>query len=195
MDTGVVENNKESYIGNLVLPIAILGLSAICFIQSLGFPTNEDVGPAAVPFLWIGFTVVFCTALIIQAVLRRGKPDPVSGKIGFVFLFVGWLIVYLSAIELIGYFLSTFIFLVGSMYVLLGYHDADITTTETLPTSTYGDASVNGLQYGLGVKSDNMRLEVAYSDFDSIELASTDSSTQKIKADADALAFRFSYGF
>ena len=118
MDTGVVENNKESYIGNLVLPIAILGLSAICFIQSLGFPTNEDVGPAAVPFLWIGFTVVFCTALIIQAVLRRGKPDPVSGKIGFVFLFVGWLIVYLGAIELIGYFLSTFIFLVGSMYVL-----------------------------------------------------------------------------
>jgi len=84
---------------------------------------------------------------------------------------------------------------VGPMYVLLGYHDADITTTETLPTSTYGDASVNGLQYGLGVKSDNMRLEVAYSDFDSIELASTDSSTQKIKADADALAFRFSFGF
>ena len=83
----------------------------------------------------------------------------------------------------------------GPMYLLLGYHDADITTTETLPTSTYGDASVNGIQYGLGVKSDNIRLEVAYSDFDSIELASTDSSTQKIKADADALAFRFSYGF
>ena len=84
---------------------------------------------------------------------------------------------------------------VGPMYVLLGYHDADITTTETLPTSTYGDASVNGIQYGLGVKSDNIRLEVAYSDFDSIELTSTDSSTQKINADADALAFRFSYGF
>jgi len=84
---------------------------------------------------------------------------------------------------------------VGPMYLLLGYHDADITTTETLPTSTYGDASVNGIQYGLGVKSDNIRLEVAYSDFDSIELTSTDSSTQKINADADALAFRFSYGF
>ena len=83
----------------------------------------------------------------------------------------------------------------GPMYLLLGYHDADITTTETLPTSTYGDASVNGIQYGLGVKSDNVKLEVAYSDFDSIELASTDSSTQKIAADADALAFRLSFGF
>ena len=84
---------------------------------------------------------------------------------------------------------------VGPMYVLLGYHDADITTTETLPTSSYGDASVNGIQYGLGVKGDHARFEVAYSDFDSIELSSTDSSTQKIKADADALMFRFSLNY
>ena len=84
---------------------------------------------------------------------------------------------------------------VGPMYLLLGYHDADITTTETLPTSTYGNASVNGLQYGLGIKSDNMRFEVAYSDFDDISLASSNASTQKIAADADALAFRLSYGF
>ena len=84
---------------------------------------------------------------------------------------------------------------VGPMYVLLGYHDADITTTETLPTSTYGNASVNGLQYGLGIKSDNMRFEVAYSDFDDISLASSNASTQKIAADADALAFRLSFGF
>jgi len=84
---------------------------------------------------------------------------------------------------------------VGPMYLLLGYHDANITTTETLPTSTYGDASVNGIQYGIGIKNDNVKIEVAYSDFDEISLASTDSSTQKIKADADALAFRLSLGF
>ena len=83
----------------------------------------------------------------------------------------------------------------GPMYLLLGYHDADITTTETLPNSTYGDASVNGLQYGLGIKSDNMKFEVAYSDFDDISLASSNASTQKIAADADALAFRLSFGF
>ena len=83
----------------------------------------------------------------------------------------------------------------GPMYLLLGYHDADITTSESLPTSTYPDASVNGIQYGLGVKGDHARFEVAYSDFDSIELSSTDSSTQKIKADADALMFRFSLNY
>jgi len=83
----------------------------------------------------------------------------------------------------------------GPMYLLLGYHDADITTTETLPNSTYGDASVNGIQYGLGVKSDHVKFEVAYSDFDDISLASSNASTQKIAADADALAFRLSFGF
>ncbi len=83
----------------------------------------------------------------------------------------------------------------GPMYLLLGYHDADITTTESLPTSSYGDASVNGIQYGLGIKGDNTRMEIAYSDFDSIELSSTDSSTQKIKADADALMFRLSFNY
>jgi len=117
-DTTISDNDKESYIGNLLLPLIILALSVVCFTQSLDFPSNEDVGPAAVPFLWIGFMVVFCVALIIQAFLRKGKPDPVSGKIGFVLLFVCWLIVYLVAIETIGYFLSSLIFLVGSMYVL-----------------------------------------------------------------------------
>ena len=84
----------------------------------------------------------------------------------------------------------------GPMYLLLGYHDADVTTGETgLPNSTYGDASINGFQYGLGVKNDNVKLEFAYSDFDSIELASSNASTQKIKADADAMAVRLSFGF
>jgi hypothetical protein len=118
MDTTASENDKESYIGNLLLPLIILALAAVCFTQSLDFPSGEDVGPAVVPFLWIGFTVVFCVALIVQAILRKGKPDPVPGKIGFVLLFVCWLVVYLAAIETIGYFFSSFIFLVVSMYVL-----------------------------------------------------------------------------
>ncbi|MHC4179756.1 MAG: tripartite tricarboxylate transporter TctB family protein, partial [Planctomycetota bacterium] len=75
-------------------------------------------GPAAVPYLWMFFTSIFCAALVVQAATRRSKPDPVPGKIGFVILFVGWLVAYLAAIETIGYFVSSFVFLVGSMYVL-----------------------------------------------------------------------------
>ena len=113
-----VDDGKERYIGNLLLPLIILALAAVCFVQALDFPTGDDVGPAAVPYLWIGFLVVFCVALIVQAVLRKGKPDPVPGKIGFVILFVCWLVVYLAAIESVGCFVSSFLFLVGSMYAL-----------------------------------------------------------------------------
>jgi len=91
---------------------------------------------------------------------------------------------------------------VGPMYLLLGYHDATIETTETLQTSSYGNVSVNGIQYGLGVKGDHVRFEVAYSDFDDVEITATGNtitgavtSQNKVSADADVLAFRVSFGF
>jgi len=82
---------------------------------------------------------------------------------------------------------------IGPMYAILGYHDADVTTTETLPTSTYPDASINGWQYGIGVSRDALRFEIVYSDFDSISLTSSNSDT--ISADADALAAKLSVAF
>ena len=83
---------------------------------------------------------------------------------------------------------------IGPVYAVLGYMDADVSTTETLPTSSYGDASINGWQYGLGVKRDRMRFEIAYSDFDSISLTSS-ANTNKIEADADALNAKLSFAF
>ena len=83
---------------------------------------------------------------------------------------------------------------VGPVYAVLGYMSADVATAETLPTSTYGDASINGWQYGLGVKRDSMRFEIAYSDFDSISLTSS-ANTNKIEADADALNAKLSFAF
>ena len=112
-------DEPDRYIGNLLLPLVVLALAAICFVQTLDFPGGDgDVGPAGVPYLWIAFTVVFCVILIVQAILRKMPPDPVPGRIGFVILFAVWLVAYLAAIESVGYYLSTFVFLVVSMYVL-----------------------------------------------------------------------------
>ncbi len=111
-------HDKKTYIGNLLLPLVILLMSGIFYVQTLDFPSGEDVGPAVVPYLWIGFTSIFCIVLIYQASMRKGKADPKPGKIRFVALFIGWIILYLIAIEPVGYFVSTFLFLVGSMYVL-----------------------------------------------------------------------------
>ena len=91
---------------------------------------------------------------------------------------------------------------IGPVYGIVGYHSADVTTSETLPTSKYGDVSINGYQVGVGVKSDKLRLELAYSDFDDIEITATGNtisgdvkSQNKVSADADVLAAKLSIAF
>ena len=93
---------------------------------------------------------------------------------------------------------------IGPLYVLLGYHSADVTTSETLQTSSYGNASINGTQIGLGMKSEDSRIraQVSYSDFDDISLTATGNTIagnltgqNKITADADVLAFSVAFGF
>ena len=112
-------STPDRYIGNLLLPLIVLAIAAVCFAQTLKFPEAvEDVGPAGVPYLWMAFTALFCVMLIVQAIRRTLPPDPVPGKIGFVILFALWLAAYLVAIESVGYYTSTFVFLMVSMYVL-----------------------------------------------------------------------------
>ncbi len=82
----------------------------------------------------------------------------------------------------------------SDVYALLGLHHAEITTSETLKTSTYGDEDIFGAQIGLGKRSGSLKYEVSYSDFESISLASSNGAST-VSADADALTFKVSYGF
>ena len=92
-----------------------------------------------------------------------------------------------------------------SVYFKLGYLDADLNTTESLDTgSSYGNASLNGVMYGIGFKKDLNRgfakFEVTYSDYDTIELTDSTgrtgvSTNNKISANLDATQIRLSYGF
>jgi hypothetical protein len=109
----------NSHLGNLILPLVILACTAVFFSQSLDFPPQEDVGAEVVPHLWAAFITAFCLYLVYAAIRRKGDPDPKAGKIGHVLLFTSWLVVYLFAASSdICYFVSTFIFLVISMYAL-----------------------------------------------------------------------------
>ena len=83
----------------------------------------------------------------------------------------------------------------GGYYGLLGVHSPTVETSETLPTSTYGNEDILGLQVGVGLRSGNAKFEFSYSDFEDITLNGVGGNSNKIEADADAMMFRIAYGF
>ena len=56
-------------------------------------------------------------------------------------------------------------------YALLGGHLATVTTSETLPNSSYGNEDIYGYQVGFGMRSGNRKIELSYSDFEDINLS------------------------
>lgn len=103
------------FIGNLLIPLTLIAVMAVCFVETLDYPDVEDVGPAAAPYLWMVFTAGFCLFLAARALLRKGTADPVPGHVRAVWLTAAWMVAYLVAIQVTGYFISTAVFLVGAM--------------------------------------------------------------------------------
>ena len=94
----------------------------------------------------------------------------------------------------------------GGLYARLGYAEVDVNTQEVASSNggNYGNATLDGFNYGIGVKSkptDNTRLKFAYeiTDFESLSLTSTGNSvaseTNKISADLDTWALKVSFGY
>lgn len=80
-------------------------------------------------------------------------------------------------------------------YGLAGMHFVTVTTSETLPNSSYGDEDITGALIGLGKKTGNSKLELFYSDFEDISISSSGGNSNKVTADADALTLRLTLGF
>ena len=91
------------------------------------------------------------------------------------------------------------------MYFKLGYIIADLNTTESLDTgSKYGNVTLNGIMYGIGVKNELNRgytkFELTYTDYDNISITDSTgrtgvSTNNSITANLDATQLRLSYGF
>lgn len=83
----------------------------------------------------------------------------------------------------------------GNYYGLAGLHYTTVTTSETLPRSSYGNEDIYGVQVGFGLKEGNSKIELFYSDFEDISISSSGGNTNKVEADADAITLRVSLGF
>ena len=80
-------------------------------------------------------------------------------------------------------------------YGLAGMHMVTVSTSETLPNSSYGNEDVFGALIGVGKKTGKAKIELFYSDFEDISISSTGGNTNKVTADADAITLRLSIGF
>ena len=124
-------DKSTRFTGNLLLPLSILLICGVIYMQSLEFPEQEDVGPAAVPLLWMFFIFWFCAYLVVQAARRLGHPDPEPGQLRTVFAYASFVVLYLMVIESAGYFASTLVFLSVSMF-FLGYRKPFVITVIAL---------------------------------------------------------------
>jgi len=113
----VCRSGKKEYLGNILLPCGLIALSILFFAITFSFP-EEDVGPDAVPNLWIFWTILLSLVILYQ--IRRGTvaPDPELGRVSFLIMIIGLLVAYYFAMQIAGYFLSTFLFLVLLMHIL-----------------------------------------------------------------------------
>ncbi len=114
----VSKTKKRRFMGKILIPLGFIGIAVIFYLITLGFPKEQQVGPAVVPWLWILFLITLNIYLLIRGITGREGEDPKRGRVDTVFLFLGLIVLYLVAIQLIGYFVSTFLFIVLAMYML-----------------------------------------------------------------------------
>ena len=82
---------------------------------------------------------------------------------------------------------------IGSTYIRLGYAQIDVNTQETNSHGTYGNESVDGVNYGFGLKGSlggfMTKTSIEHTDFDDFTITSTTGNT--ISADLDVTQIKF----
>ncbi len=108
--------------GRTIFPYVIVALSAFMYLVTYTFPKGKlsgFVGPALAPRLWLIGLLVFGSWVLIEEI--RDSSPPVR-RPGFlkVLLLMGFVIVYLLIGRILGYFVTTGLFVFLSA-ILLGY--------------------------------------------------------------------------
>jgi len=100
-------------------------ISIVFYLQSFIFPVSGEVGPAVVPRLWIFALVPLSLLLLVKTLRNKEGVEQAGPRVDIVLTFIGFLIVYLLVMNYVGYFLSTFIFMITGM-IYLGYKNIKV---------------------------------------------------------------------
>ncbi|MCK5519903.1 MAG: tripartite tricarboxylate transporter TctB family protein [Candidatus Marinimicrobia bacterium] len=112
-------SDKKYLSGHLLIIMIFIAISILFYILSFSFPSNSQVGPEVVPRLWIFILLPLSLLALVQIFKeKRENLEVKSGRLDMVSYFIVFLIGYLFVIYFIGYYISTFIFLLIGMRVL-----------------------------------------------------------------------------
>jgi len=115
----ILKSSKKEYAGRILIPMVFIGISIVFGIIALGFPDKgDDVGPGVVPGLWIIGILGFSLLLFFQSLTGHDEKDPPWGKTGKVMVFIIMTVLYLIIMQIVGYNISTIIYLITGMYYL-----------------------------------------------------------------------------
>ncbi len=98
--------------GTILVSLFLLSLSLLFLYITFSFPEEEGVGPATVPRLWIGLLILFNIFLIYRVVRGIEGPDEETGDPWKTLKFIVLMTVYIGLLDIIGYFIDTFLFLI-----------------------------------------------------------------------------------
>ena len=114
----VRQSQKRKWLEGILIPIFFIFITLVFYLLTFTFPNNEDVGPAIVPRLWIFALIPLNILLLVSIILKKEDIQYTSESSKPVFTFVALLILYLLGIHFLGYFISTFFFVIAGILLL-----------------------------------------------------------------------------
>ena len=109
----------KPYLGNILVPSCLVALSLVFLLLTFDFPIDE-AGPAVIPRLYIAVILVLSGIIFLQIFQGKEKAVPKLERKGYLAFLMAIFIIYFLAMPYVGYFLSTFLFIVLMLHVL-GY--------------------------------------------------------------------------
>jgi len=110
-------SGMKPYLGNILIPSSLIALSLVFLALTFDFPAQE-AGPAVIPRLYVFLILILSSIILVQIFRGKEKAVPKIERTGLLALVMAVFIGYFIVMPFLGYFLSTFIFIVVMLHML-----------------------------------------------------------------------------
>lgn len=113
----VRHSRMKPYLTNILIPSCLIALSLVFLVFTFDFRV-EEAGPAVIPRFYIFLILLLSSIVLMQIFSGKEETVPKIERTGLLVSAMAALIGYFLVMPFIGYFLSTFIFIVLMLYML-----------------------------------------------------------------------------